>query len=144
MQSTTWHNWTVEHGQKFRVCKPNDSDNFQKSKNVGRKPNYAKRIRTSPDPDIVMDRLEVSEVSASTNNSSTQPIVITESSQIIKELASQPKVIAESSQVQYNKRIQDPRVSPMKDLYCSSINISLKISQNAKEEVVKVLSIKTK
>ena len=48
----TWHNWTVErkkdHVQKFRNYKPNVSDNFKKPKNAGRKPNYAKRIRTFP------------------------------------------------------------------------------------------------
>ena len=47
-----------------------------------------------------MDRLE--EVSASTNNSSSQLTVIAESSQVVKESASQPDVIAESSQVQHN------------------------------------------
>ena len=99
--SVTWHNWTVErkkdHVQKFRNNKPNVSDNFQKPKNAGRKPSYAKTIRTSPDPDIIMGRLE--EASASTNNSSSQPIVFAESSQDVKQSASQPNVIAESSQV---------------------------------------------
>ena len=113
----TWHNWTVErkkdHVQKFGNYKPNVSDNFKKPKNAGRKPNYAKRIRTSPNPDISMDRLE--EVSARTNSSSSQHIVITESSQVVKELASQPNVIAESRQVQHNIRFQDPRVSPSKE-----------------------------
>ena len=60
--SATSHNWTVErkkdHVIKFRNYKPNVSDNFQKPKNAGRKANYAKRIRTSPNPDIVIDRLE--------------------------------------------------------------------------------------
>ena len=60
--SATWHNWTVErkkdHVIKFRNYKPNVSDNFQKPKNAGRKANYAKRIRTSPNPDIVIDRVE--------------------------------------------------------------------------------------
>ena len=115
--SATWHNWTVEqkkdHVQKFRNYKPNVSDNFKKPKNVGQKSNYAKRIRTSPDPDIVMDRLE--EVSASTNNSSSQPIIIAESSQVVKESASQPNIIADSSQVQHNIGFQDPRVSPPKE-----------------------------
>ena len=71
-----------------------------------------------------MDRLEVS---ASANNSLSQPFVIMESSdvvkesasqpiiirksgQVIKEAASQPNVSAESSQVQYNILFQDPRV----------------------------------
>ena len=87
--SATWHNWTVErkkdHVQKFRNYKPNVSDNFKKPKNAGRKPNNAKRIRTSPDRDIVMDRLE--EVSASTNNSSSQPLVIAEMSQNVKKIS---------------------------------------------------------
>ena len=113
MPSATWHNWTVErkkdHVQKFQNYKPNVSDNFQKQKNAGRKPNYVKRIRTSPDPDIVMNRVE--EVSISTNNSSSQPIVIRESSQAVKESASQPNVIAESSQVQHNIRFQDSRAT---------------------------------
>ena len=99
--SATWHNWTVErkkdHVIKFRNYKPNVSDNFQKPKNAGRKDNYAKKIRTSPNPDILIDRLE--EVSASTNNSSSRPIVIAESSQVVKELAFQPIVFAESSKV---------------------------------------------
>ena len=60
-----------------------------------------------------MDRLE--EVSASANNSSSQPIVIAESSQAVKESASQPNVTAESSQVQHNIRFQDPRVSLPKE-----------------------------
>ena len=60
-----------------------------------------------------MNRLE--EVSASTNNSSSQPIVIAESSQAVQESASQPNVIAESSQVQHKIRFQDPRVSPPKE-----------------------------
>ena len=60
-----------------------------------------------------MDRLE--EVSTSANNSSSQPIVIAESSQVVKESASQPNVIAESSQVQHNIRFQDPRVGPPKE-----------------------------
>ena len=99
--SATWHNWIIEqkkdHVIKFQNYKPNVSDNFQKPKNAGRKANYAKRIRTSPNPDIVIDRLE--EVSANTNNSSSRPLVITESSQVAKESAFQPIVIAESSQV---------------------------------------------
>ena len=86
-----------EHVTKFRNYKPNVSDNFQKPKNAGRKDNYAKKIRTSPNPDILIDRLE--EVSASTNNSSSRPIVIAESSQVVKELAFQPIVFAESSKV---------------------------------------------
>ena len=97
--SATWHNWTVEwkkdHVQKFQNYKPNVSNNFKKLKNAGCKPNYAKRIKTSPNPDIVMDRLE--EVSVSTNNSSSQPIVIAQSSQVVKESASQPNVVADSS-----------------------------------------------
>ena len=60
-----------------------------------------------------MGRLE--EVSASTNNSSSQPIVIAESSQALKESASQPNVTAESNQIQHNIRFQDPRVSPPKE-----------------------------
>ena len=44
-----------------------------------------------------MGRLE--EASASTNNSSSQPIVFAENSQDVKQSASQPNVIAESSQV---------------------------------------------
>ena len=60
-----------------------------------------------------MDRLE--EVSASTNNSSSQPIIIAESSQVVKESASQPNIIAESSQVQHNIGFQDPRVSQFQD-----------------------------
>ena len=56
-----------------------------------------------------MDRLE--EVSTSANNSSSQPIVIAESSQVVKESASQPNVIAESSQVQHNIRFQDSRAT---------------------------------
>ena len=72
-----------DHVQKFRNYKQNVSDNFRRPKNAGRKPNYTKRIRTSSDPDIVMDRLE--EVSASTKNSSSRPIVIAESSQVVKE-----------------------------------------------------------
>ena len=119
--SATSHNWTVErkkdHVIKFRNYKPNVSDNFQKPKNAGRKANYTKRIRTSPNPDIVIDRLE--EFSASTNNLSSRPIVIEESSQVVKESAfqhivitksgqvvkesaSQPNIIAESSEVQHN------------------------------------------
>ena len=97
---------------KSRNYKPNVSDNFQIPKNAGRKANYAKRIRTSPNPDIVMDRLEVS---ARTNNSSSRPIVIAETSQVVKESASQPNVIAESSLVQHNIRFQDPRASPPKE-----------------------------
>ena len=131
--SATWHNWTVERKKdyviKFRNYKPNVSDNFQKPKNAGRKANYAKRIRTSPNSDIVIDRLE--EFSASTNNLSSRPIVIEESSQVVKESAfqhivitksgqvvkesaSQPNIIAESSEVQHNIRFKDPRVSPPK------------------------------
>ena len=62
---------------------------------AGRKANCAKRIRTSPNPDIVMDRLEVSAR--------------------VKESASQPNVIAESGLVQHNIRFQDPRASPPKE-----------------------------
>ena len=72
-----------DHVQKFRNYKQNVSDNFQRPKNAGRKPNYAKRIRTSPDPDIVMSRLE--EVSASRYNSSSRPVVIAESSRAVKQ-----------------------------------------------------------
>ena len=79
---------------------------------AGRKANCAKRIRTSPNPDIVMDRLEVS---ARINNSSSRPIVIAETSQVVKESASQPNVIAESGLVQHNIRFQDPRASPPKE-----------------------------
>ena len=102
-----------EHVTKFRNYKPNVSDNFQKPKNAGRKANYAKKIRTSPNLDILIDRLE--EVSASTNNSSSRPIVIAESSQVVKESSSQTSVIAECSQVQHNIRFQDSRVSPPKE-----------------------------
>ena len=62
----------------------------------------------------MIDRLE--EVSASTNNSSSRPIVIAESSQVVKELWSQTSVIAECSHVQHNIRFQDSRVSPPKEL----------------------------
>ena len=48
-------------------------------------------------------------------NFSFQPIVIAESSQVVKESASQPNDIAESSQVQHNIRFHDPRVSPPKE-----------------------------
>ena len=117
MPSATWHNWTVDqkkdHVIKFRNYKPNVSDNFQEPKNAGRKANYAKRIRISPNFDIIVDKLE--EISASTNNSSPRSIVIAESSQVVKEPAFQPNVIAESSQVQHNIRFQDPRVSRPKD-----------------------------
>ena len=75
--------------------KPNIKDNFQKSKNAAQIPNYAKRIRTSPDSDTIMDKLD--KISDSRNNSASQPIVIMESSQVVKESVSQLDVIAESS-----------------------------------------------
>ena len=84
-----------------------------------------------------MDRLK--EVSASTNNSSSQPIVIAESSQAVQESASQPNVIAESSQVQHNIRFQDPRVSPPKEFV-----LFFRKHGKEKENVVKVLAMKMK
>ena len=40
--------------------------------------------------------------------SAFQPIVITESGQVVKESASQPNIIVESSEVQRNIRFKDP------------------------------------
>ena len=87
----------TDYVHKFRNYKPNTSDNFQKPKNAGRKPSYAKRIRTSPDLDIVIVMARLQEVSGSRNNSAFQPIAIAESSHAVKESASQPNVIAERS-----------------------------------------------
>lgn len=78
-----------DHIRKFRNCIPNVSENFQRPNNARRKSNYVKILRTSPNPDILIGGL--GEVSASTNNSSSQPIVIAE-----KESVSQPSVTAES------------------------------------------------
>ena len=75
--------------------KPNIKDNFQKSKNAAQKPNYAKRISTLPDSDIVMDKLD--KISDSRNNSASQSNAIAESSQVVKESAFQFDVTAESS-----------------------------------------------
>ena len=58
--SAAYKQFSVPSGnlKKFRNYKPNVSENLQKPKNIGQKPDYAKRIRTSSDPDIVMDRLK--------------------------------------------------------------------------------------
>ena len=73
-----------------------------------------------------------------------QPIAVAESSQVVKESASQPNVIAEGSQVQHATRFQDPRVSAPKEFALFLRKISPKISQIAKEDVVKVLTMKMK
>ena len=105
-----------DHAQKFGNYKPNVFDNFQKPQNAGWKPNYAKKMRTSPDLDIAMDRVE--EVYPSTNNSSSQPI----------------------ESIIYDFKFTES--VHRKNLHSSSVNISPKIWQNAKEGAAKVLTKK--
>ena len=65
--------------------------------------------------------------------SAFQPTVIAESSQVVKESASQPNIIAENSQVEHIDDLKIPELAHQKNLYSSSVNISPKILQNAKE-----------
>ena len=77
-------------------------------------------MRTSPDLDIAMDRVE--EVYPSTNNSSSQPI--------------------ESSHVQHNIRFQDHRVSPPKEFALFLCKHLPKNMTKCKRRWVKVLTKK--
>ena len=57
---------------------------------------------------------------------------------------SQPNVIVESSQVEHNIRFQDPRIGPTLEFVLFLRKHLHKKSQNAKENVVKVLAMKMK
>ena len=61
-----------DHLNKFREYRPSLDDSFHKPENVGRKPGHHRRQRNPLPPKLIVDRIEIPQVS--TNNEQTRDI----------------------------------------------------------------------